>query len=393
MSYILCIEPNADSPLISTDYQPFVELATMLFPTALVDGVSSVAEAFRLIREKQYGIIVFPIEAQKDGAFAALAAYCAVRPTIALIAVIGKREYSAVEQAFSAGAVDYIAEPIASAEFRAALKRQIDRIALVQNEVQRTRHEIALQIANVLPHEFRTPLNGLIGFISLLRTDDLHEEEKSMALHFLGQSVDRLHQTAEKFLLFAELEQHHADKGSLDENARRFATFGVKGLTMDIAMEVLDNFNRQSDVVFHLDGDDECSVKVRAQHLRFLMKELITNACKFSKPQTAIHITVKHDSTFCTVVIQDFGIGFEPEHLSQIGAFNQFRREYHEQQGVGFGLPIIQRILALYGGKLNISSTPKTTTTITVLLPLAPLFHDDEDYNAVQYITMHPIAR
>lgn len=393
MNYILCIEPSADSALTDSHYQPFVDLATMLFPSALVDSVSTVTEAFRLIQEKQYGVIIFPLEIYQDNTFAEFAAYCSSRPTVALVAAIDKREYSAVEKALAVGAVDYIAAPITSAEFRAALQRQFERIALIQDAIQRTRHEIALQIANVLPHEFRTPLNGLIGFISLLRTDDLHEEEKSMALHFLGQSVDRLHQTAEKFLLFAELEQHHADEGSLDENARRFATFGVKGLTMDIAMEVFDGFHRQSDAVFHLDGDDECSVKVRAQHLRFLIKELITNACKFSKPQTAIHITVKHDSTFCTIIIQDFGIGFEPEYLSQIGAFNQFRREFQEQQGVGFGLPIIQRILALYGGKLNISSTPKTTTTITILLPLAPMTHDDEDYNTVQYITMHPIAR
>ncbi len=365
----------------------------MLFPSDIVDSAGSVTEAFRLIREKHHGVILLPMQELKDTAFAAFAAYIQTRPTFAMITILDKRDFTLAEQALANGAADVIVEPIASIAFRNSVQRQLDRIVSVQNEIQHTRHHIALQIANVLPHEFRTPLNGLIGFISLLKNDDLHEEDKSMALHFLSQSVDRLHQTAEKFLLFAELEQHHADKGSLDEDALRFATFGVKGLVMDIAMEVVDGFDRQSDAIFHLENDDECAVKVRAQHLRFLIKELITNACKFSKPQTAIHISVKHDASSCTITVQDFGIGFEVEQLSQIGAFNQFKRELREQQGIGLGLPIIQRILALYGGTMNIAGAPQQTTTATVILPLAPLFHDDDGYNSIQYITMHPIAR
>jgi signal transduction histidine kinase len=59
------------------------------------------------------------------------------------------------------------------------------------------------------------------------------------------------------------------------------------------------------------------------------------------------------------------------EQIAAIGAFQQFQRKQHEQQGLGLGLVICRRLLALYGGKLFFESVQGEHTTIRMMLPLA----------------------
>jgi signal transduction histidine kinase len=57
--------------------------------------------------------------------------------------------------------------------------------------------------------------------------------------------------------------------------------------------------------------------------------------------------------------------------IAQIGAFIQFERRSYEQQGLGLGLAIVQKLIDRYGGSLLIQSVVDQETTVTVKLPLA----------------------
>jgi signal transduction histidine kinase len=59
------------------------------------------------------------------------------------------------------------------------------------------------------------------------------------------------------------------------------------------------------------------------------------------------------------------------EQIAQIGTFTQFERKYYEQQGIGLGLQIVKKIIAIYGGSLLISSIYKQGTTVHLKLPIA----------------------
>ncbi|MEY3774164.1 MAG: hypothetical protein RLZZ129_944 [Verrucomicrobiota bacterium] len=58
-----------------------------------------------------------------------------------------------------------------------------------------------------------------------------------------------------------------------------------------------------------------------------------------------------------------------PEQIEKIGAFQQFDRKLHEQQGLGLGLTLVTRLLQQAGGKLTLVSTPGEGTVATVTLP------------------------
>ena len=55
--------------------------------------------------------------------------------------------------------------------------------------------------------------------------------------------------------------------------------------------------------------------------------------------------------------------------ISNVGAYKQFNRRIHEQQGSGLGLIIAKQMTELHNGKLTIQSVPENKTTVTIFLP------------------------
>jgi signal transduction histidine kinase len=393
MKHIICIENVPDAQNRGSGYSASTIAAAIAnaAPAFTSESVASVADALPLLRRKQQGLVVVDCRAVEAAEFERLHRALQPYPRIVLIAVIPEATYAAIRQALSLGAHDVITAPLQPEEIKAVIWRQYEHVLAIHQEIQHIIHDVALKISFALPHEFRTPLNSLIGFIGLLRHQALPQEELTTAYSYLESSVNRLRQTAEKFLLYAELEKI-AMNTELKETflSHCFATYGVQSLTVELAHETLEALDRLDDLTLHTAPDD-CAVQMRAQHIRFIISEVLTNACKFSEPHTPITITTEiNNKAFC-LCIQDNGRGFQSTELSQIHAFNQFGRERYEQQGIGFGLPIVRKIIALYGGTLEIASKENEGTTVTVMIPLAPTTHYEEGYNDVQYITMHSI--
>ena len=71
------------------------------------------------------------------------------------------------------------------------------------------------------------------------------------------------------------------------------------------------------------------------------------------------------------ILIYDRGRGMTPDQIESIGAYNQFRRDVYEQQGVGLGLVISKMLTELHDGKFTIDSEVGAKTAITVVLPVA----------------------
>jgi two-component system sensor histidine kinase/response regulator len=66
------------------------------------------------------------------------------------------------------------------------------------------------------------------------------------------------------------------------------------------------------------------------------------------------------------VTITDQGRGLTVEEISRIGAFQQFDRKKHEQQGLGLGLVLVQKLSSLYKAKFSIKSEPSEGTTVQI---------------------------
>jgi signal transduction histidine kinase len=100
-----------------------------------------------------------------------------------------------------------------------------------------------------------------------------------------------------------------------------------------------------------------------------MVDELVHNACKFSRPGTPVEITLAADGV---LTIADKGRGMSAEEIGQIGAFQQFDRKKQEQQGLGLGLVLVQKLAAQSAAQFSITSKPGEGTTVRVSFPLGP---------------------
>jgi len=112
-------------------------------------------------------------------------------------------------------------------------------------------------------------------------------------------------------------------------------------------------------------------VGIAENYLIKIVSELIQNAFKFSAPGTPVTVSFKPDGRIMVLTIADKGRGFDTDHIRKIGAYMQFERKFHEQQGLGLGLTISKRLAEVHGGSLNIESRKSEGALVTVKIPLA----------------------
>ena len=89
----------------------------------------------------------------------------------------------------------------------------------------------------------------------------------------------------------------------------------------------------------------------------------------FPKPGTPVRVTLAESFNGAVLSVSDQGRGFSTEQIMRIGAYMQFDRKMHEQQGLGLGLTIAKRLVELHGGTFSIESTKDNGATITAKMP------------------------
>lgn len=203
-----------------------------------------------------------------------------------------------------------------------------------------------------MSHEVRTPLNGVIGILALLRHDKLTKEQ-SQLVELAYKSGDLLLAIINDILDFSKIE---AGKLTLvNEPIQIHSLFEeIVGLLRSQAqqqgIELLLDISDIEDIEMEFDG-------VR---LRQVLVNLIANAIKFT-PKGYVLIkahVVGHTPCHLSVTIADTGIGIAPEHISLIfEGFEQVDGSSTRQYGgTGLGLAISNRLVQLMGGELSVAS-------------------------------------
>jgi len=72
------------------------------------------------------------------------------------------------------------------------------------------------------------------------------------------------------------------------------------------------------------------------------------------------------------LTIADTGQGISDEEIARLEAFTQFGRQQNEQQGLGLGLAIAERLARVYEGDLVLRRTAEKGTEVVVWMPSAP---------------------
>lgn len=336
--------------------------------TGAPDGAAGVALAV----EFQPDLILCDVMMPNLDGYGVLAALrdCPETATIPFVFLTARTTKGDVRQGMHLGADDYLTKPFTHQELLAAVSARLHRQALTQQKNQSQLDELRHSIAFSLPHELRTPLNGIVATSQLLlqELDDLEPVEVREMVLDIQSSGQRLFRLIQNFLLYAELELMARDSMRLRE---------LRQLQMDYPAATLEGAavrqgrecNREADI--QVEAID-ANVTISESALQKIVIELVDNACKFSQPGQAIRVTGHMDGDRYCLTVRDGGRGMSPEQIKSVGAYQQFDRKLHEQQGSGLGLSLAKRLCSLYGGELVLDSQPEVGTTVRVWFTIAP---------------------
>jgi len=222
-----------------------------------------------------------------------------------------------------------------------------------------------LDFLSVMSHELRTPLNAIIGFSEVISAQDTRPPIPADYLDYA-----RLIEESGKHLLdmvnrILEYTKGSTGAVSLEEKPvflREMIDRCIAMLTPKAVAKAVSVIMAPSPLLW-VRGDE--------RRLRELLLSILDNAIKFHYQHGMVRVELTDDAAGPTVTVTDNGPGIALEMQARI--FDPFTQGEgsldRRHEGIGLGLPIVQRYAQLHGGRVELDSEPGRGTIVRVHLP------------------------
>lgn len=289
--------------------------------------------------------------------------------SVPFILMTGLADHAGMRHGMELGADDYLPKPFSIEALYGAVDARLKKAQAVREEAEKKLSDLRDNISLMLPHELRTPLNGILAYGEILTAEaaTLPPEEIREMGQVIHESGRRLERLIENFLIYAQIELLGTDPQKLAA-LRKKQTLAPGELIERHARAQAQQANRSQDLVLELQNQP---IPISEDYLAKIVDEVIQNAFKFSEHGTPVTAKLVEGPGSVVLTVSDRGRGFSTEHITRVGAYMQFDRKLHEQQGLGLGLSIAKRLTELHGGTLNIESQRDSSTAVTIKLPKA----------------------
>jgi len=215
-------------------------------------------------------------------------------------------------------------------------------------------------------HEFRTPLNGVMGLAQLLAMTKLTAEQASYA-EAIGDSSRSLSQLIDDILDFSKIE---AGKFELRSETFALASF-IESVVELLAPRAMAKGLELASVI---STDAPREIVGDSARLRQVLVNLVGNAMKFTE-RGGVGVRVTHEGARLRFAVRDTGPGVPDAAREAI--FEEFEQadpsENHPQAGAGLGLAISRRLVAKMGGALALVESSDKGSVFAFTLPAPPV--------------------
>jgi PAS domain S-box-containing protein len=228
--------------------------------------------------------------------------------------------------------------------------------AEMQRDMAQTANQAKSQMLARVSHEFRTPLNAVIGFSDLLLAGEQHLQSADARRY-----VQYIRDAGTNLLTLVD-EVLQINKAHQGIAAAALQAMDMAQLVGD-AMALIQPIAKQATVALHFDapvklGTVNPVAMGHSRAMREVLINLLSNAIKYNRPQGWVRVAISANEHVVTLSVTDNGIGMSAEQLAHLfEPFNRLGAEVHDDQGHGLGLSICRTLVDGMGGKLSVAST------------------------------------
>jgi signal transduction histidine kinase len=218
---------------------------------------------------------------------------------------------------------------------------------------------------SIIAHDLKNPFNSIKGFTELLidNNDEYDQEKQLKFLRIIKDSTNKAAVLLNNLLIWA-----NSQSGNLNYTPKRIEL--VKHV-MDV-VSLLEIQAIKKEIEIYNNVDHNLSVFADENMLNTILRNLISNAIKFTKPQGEIKILSKINQQMVEITIKDNGVGISERDIQNL--FNLDEKNSNigtaNEQGSGLGLILCKDFIEKNGGKIWVNSTENVGTEFIFSLPL-----------------------
>jgi signal transduction histidine kinase len=305
-------------------------------------------------------------------------------PELICVMMTARADTQTAIAALRKGAYDFFEKTCQPAEVLAVLGRCFDRSRLLAenqraSEALRVAKEDAEKanraksefLAN-MSHELRTPLNAIIGFSELI----LQEKQGPIGNRvYAGYIADIFRSGSDLLQIIGDiLDLSKAEAGKLELSEEQ--EVDISGVIGEVVRLIQPKANQAGVLIGIAIADGIQFLLCDRLKLKQIVLNLMSNAVKFTPPNGRIDVTAEADAQRgLTISVRDTGIGIAPADLPRVmQPFVQVNSSLARlHSGTGLGLPLVQTMLRLHGGEMQIESESGAGTLVRVIFPPARL--------------------
>jgi len=217
-----------------------------------------------------------------------------------------------------------------------------------------------------MSHEFRTPLNAILGFSEMLRAQYFgplgakNYKEYANDIHHSGEHMLAL---INDILDISAIEAGKRELARDDVDIHEVLSHCIRNLDFQACEKNIRVSLETTGGLSQVTADRRSIVQV--------FQNLLSNAIKFTNPEGKVSVSVEDEDSDIVIVLKDTGIGIPKERIQTItDPFSRVISDPHlAQEGTGLGLSIVKSLVEAQCGKLQIDSEVGTGTTVTVTFP------------------------
>ncbi|HVJ44631.1 MAG TPA: ATP-binding protein [Dongiaceae bacterium] len=242
----------------------------------------------------------------------------------------------------------------------------LDELRMAKEEAETSSRAKSDFVAN-MSHEFRTPLNAILGFSQIIMDEvhgPVHPPQYREYGGFVHDAGNHLLGLVNNVLDLAKIEAGHMEL--------RREGIDVAQLIAECC-KLVDPLVKAGGVTLSdLTRPDLPVLYADAVRLKQIVLNLLSNAIKFTPSGGSITVCAStSNQQEMLIEVSDTGCGMPPEDVERAQEPFQRLEGAHTRrvEGTGLGLFLVKRLSELHGGKLNLTSQPGMGTTVRVSLP------------------------
>jgi len=235
----------------------------------------------------------------------------------------------------------------------------LDITELKEKENEIIKYAEQLQIANstknkffsIIAHDLKNPFNSILGFSELLLSN-IYEYENDKIEKFvktINSSSRNAYELLENLLVWAR-----SQSGNIEFNP----TVNKLSSIIKENVSLIESQSAKKEIKVFTEINDNYSMFCDRNMISTVVRNLLTNALKFTKPSGQISVLTKQIDNGYEITISDTGIGISPENIQKLFKIDsKFQTQgTADEKGTGLGLILCKEFVEKHGGKIWVES-------------------------------------